>query len=90
MYDYGERDGDSVKSAGIGSYCLMGSGNHNDNGRSPSPVCAYLRDLAGWCDNEIELNVAKKHKAKQGDYNTVMRFRTSKPSEYFLIEIVRG
>lgn len=86
MYDYDERDGDSVKSAGIGSYCLMGSGNHNDNGRSPSPVCAYLRDLAGWCDNEIELNVAKKHKAKQGDYNTVMRFRTSKPSEYFLIE----
>jgi len=86
MYDYGERDGDSVKSAGIGSYCLMGSGNHNDNGRSPSPVCAYLRDLAGWCDNEIDLSVAKKHKAKQGDYNTVMKYRTSKPHEYFLIE----
>lgn len=86
MYDYGERDGDSVKSAGIGSYCLMGSGNHNDNGRSPSPVCAYLRDLAGWCDNEIDLSVAKKHKATQGDYNTVMKFRTSKPQEYFLVE----
>ena len=55
MYDYGERDNDSVSSAGIGSYCLMGSGNHNDNGRAPSPVCAYLRDLAGWCDNEIDL-----------------------------------
>ena len=86
MYDYGERDGDSIKSAGIGSYCLMGSGNHNDNGRSPSPVCAYLRDLAGWCDNEIDLSVAKKHKATQGDYNTVMKFRTSKPQEYFLVE----
>lgn len=86
MYDYGERDGDSVKSAGIGSYCLMGSGNHNDNGRSPSPVCAYLRDLAGWCDNEIDLSVTKKHKATQGDYNTVMKFRTSKPQEYFLVE----
>ena len=28
MYDYGERDGDTVESAGIGGYCLMGSGNH--------------------------------------------------------------
>ena len=86
MYDYGERDGDSVTSAGIGSYCLMGSGNHNDNGLSPSPVCAYLRDLAGWCDNEIELNAAGEHEARQGDYNSVMKVRTSKPNEYFLIE----
>jgi M6 family metalloprotease-like protein len=76
MYDYGERDGDSIKSAGIGSYCLMGSGNHNDNGRSPSPVCAYLRDLAGWCDNEVNLNAAGTQQAPQADYNTVMKYRT--------------
>jgi M6 family metalloprotease-like protein len=50
MYDYGNRDGDGVSSAGIGSYCLMGAGNHLNNGRTPAPVCAYLRDLAGWCD----------------------------------------
>ena len=56
MYDYGERDGDNVVSAGIGTYCLMGAGNHLDFGRSPSPVCAYLRDLVGWCDNEIDLS----------------------------------
>lgn len=86
MYDYGERDGDSVKSAGIGAYCLMGSGNHNGNGRSPSPVCAYLRDLAGWCDNEIDLNAAAAAEAKHGDYNTVMKYRTSRDFEYFLVE----
>ncbi len=86
MYDYGERDNDSIPSAGIGSYCLMGSGNHNDNGRSPSPVCAYLRDLAGWCDNEVALNAAANIQANHGDYNTVMKYRTSKPSEYFLVE----
>ena len=86
MYDYGERDGDSVRSAGIGMYCLMGAGNHLDFGRSPSPVCAYLRDLAGWCDNEIDLNTAGVHQAKHSDYNTVMKFRTSKPNEYFLVE----
>ena len=64
----------------------MGSGNHNDNGRSPSPVCAYLRDLAGWCDNEIDLSTAAAVEARHGDYNTVMKFRTSKPNEYFLVE----
>jgi len=86
MYDYGERDGDSVRSAGIGMYCLMGAGNHLDFGRSPSPVCAYLRDLAGWCDNEIDLSAAGTYVAKHGDYNTVMKFRSSKPNEYFLVE----
>ncbi len=86
MYDYGERDGDSVKSACIGAYCLMGSGNHNGSGRSPSPVCAYLRDLAGWCDLEVDLSVPAAREARQGDYNTVMKFRTSKPNEYFLVE----
>ncbi|HWK66184.1 MAG TPA: M6 family metalloprotease domain-containing protein [Rhizobiaceae bacterium] len=86
MYDYGERDEDSVPSAGIGSYCLMGSGNHNDNGLSPSPVCAYLRDLAGWCDNEIELNTPGMHEVRQGEYNTVLKYRTSRQNEYFLVE----
>ena len=86
MYDYGERDGDNVVSSGIGTYCLMGSGNHLDFGRSPSPVCAYLRDLAGWCDNEVDLQTAGNYQATHGDYNTVMRYRSSKPNEYFLIE----
>ena len=66
MYDYGEREDDSVSSAGIGSYCLMGSGNHNDSGRSPSPVCAYLRDLAGWCDNEVALEQCRRGGSQAG------------------------
>jgi M6 family metalloprotease-like protein len=86
MYDYGQRDGDNITSAGIGSFCLMGSGNHLDSGRSPAPVCAYLRDLAGWCDIEIDLATAGTYNAKHGDYNTVMKYRSSRPSEYFLIE----
>ncbi|MFP2898401.1 M6 family metalloprotease domain-containing protein [Corallococcus sp. 4LFB] len=86
MYDYGKRDGDNVVSAGIGSYCLMGSGNHLDFGRSPSPVCGYLRDLVGWCDNEVDLSPAGQHQARHGDYNTVMKYRTAKPNEYFIVE----
>ena len=86
MYDYGQRDGDNIPSAGIGMYCLMGAGNHLDSGRSPSPVCSYLRDLAGWCDNEIDVNTAGEFEAKHGDYNTVIKYRASKPNEYFVIE----
>ncbi len=63
----------------------MGAGNHLDFGRSPAPVCAYLRDLADWCDNLINLNTPGSYEAKQGDYNTVLKFDTSKPSEYFIV-----
>ncbi|TKB26197.1 M6 family metalloprotease domain-containing protein [Desulfopila sp. IMCC35006] len=88
MYDYGavNREGDGVKSAGIGSYCLMGSGNHLNFGRTPSPVCAYLRDLVGWCDNEISLNSATEVEAVHGDYRSVLKFKTAVPNEYFIAE----
>jgi len=86
MYDYGQRDGDDIASEGIGAYCLMGSGNHNDNGRTPSPVCGYLRDLAGWCDNVVSLKQPGELVAKHGDYNTVMKYETGKANEYFIIE----
>ncbi len=86
IYDYGERDGDNVRSAGIGDFCLMGSGNHLDFGRSPSPVCAYLRDLAGWCDTVVDLNNGGTQAAVHGEYDKVIKYRTSKPNEYFLVE----
>lgn len=86
MYDYGNRDGDGVASAGIGAYCLMGAGNHLNNGRTPSPVCGYLRDLAGWCDNTVDLNQTGEKEARHADYLTVMKFRTDRINEYFIVE----
>lgn len=86
MYDYAERDGDNVRSAGIGDYCLMGAGNHLDFGHSPSPVCGYLRDLAGWCDTVVDLNAGGTFDAKHGDYGVVMKYRTDKFNEYFIVE----
>jgi M6 family metalloprotease-like protein len=86
MYDYGKRDGDGLPSSGIGNYCLMGSGNHLGGGLSPSPVCAYLRDLAGWCDQLVDLNTPGVYTAVHGDYRTVMKYRCSRPNEYFLVE----
>ncbi len=86
MYDYGSRDGDGEKSEGIGQFCLMGSGNHNNQGRTPSPVCGYLRDLAGWADNEVWLDQHNAVDAVHGDYNTVMKYPTDRLNEYFIVE----
>jgi M6 family metalloprotease-like protein len=86
MYDYGTRDGDFEKSQGIGRYCLMGSGNHNNGGRTPSPVCAYLRYLVGWYDREVNLNSQGSFEARHGEYATIMKYETDKANEFFLVE----
>jgi M6 family metalloprotease-like protein len=86
MYDYGERDGDFEQSSGIGVYCLMGSGNHLDRGRTPSPTCGYLRDLVGWADNQVSINNVGTFETRHGDYGTVMKYETARPNEYFIIE----
>ena len=87
LYDYGNRDTDFVRSAGLGNYCLMSAGNHLDGGRTPSPVCAYLRHLAGWCTRVVSLNTHGSFEAVQGDYATVHQYKLDDlPNEYFLVE----
>ena len=86
LYDYGNRDGDFEKSAGLGYYCLMSAGNHNDSGRTPSPVCSYLRNLVGWCDKKVLLNKGGSHQAEHADYGTLMIYETGRLNEYFLVE----
>jgi M6 family metalloprotease-like protein len=86
LYDYGTRDGDSEKSSGLGYYCLMSAGNHNDYGHTPAPVCTYLRYLVGWCDNIVRLDKPGEYQALHGDYNTAMIFESRKINEYFLVE----
>ena len=85
LYDYGKRDGDFEKSAGLGRYCLMSSGNHLGAGRQPAPVCAYLRDLAGWC-TRVRINPAGQYEIAQGDYAHVYVYETGNLNEYFLVE----
>jgi M6 family metalloprotease-like protein len=60
LYDYGRRDGNYVKSAGIGRYCLMGSGSHNKNRRAPCPPNAHFRHLVGWTES-VYLNTHANH-----------------------------
>ncbi len=86
LYDYGTRDGDFEKSQGIGRYCLMGSGNHLNGGRTPSPICSYLRYLVGWHDQEVDLSSQGGFEARHGDYATIMKYETDKDNEFFLVE----
>jgi M6 family metalloprotease-like protein len=86
LYDYGNRDGDFEKSAGLGYYCLMSAGNHNDEGRTPAPVCVFLRNLVGWCDKKVDLNQPGQYQTIHGDYATAMIYQTDRINEYFLVE----
>ena len=86
LYDYGKRDGDFEASAGIGQFCLMGSGNHLGSGRAPAAVCAYLRDLVDWPTETVLLNAPGEHEARQGDYARVHKFETGRLNEYYLVE----
>ncbi len=86
LYDYGEQDGDFEESHGIGTYCLMGSGNHLDRGRTPAPICGYLRELVGWVKNPIVLQNVGDFQARHGEYGTLLKYETSRPDEYFIVE----
>ena len=87
LYDYGNRDGDSDPSSGLGSYCLMAAGSHLNNGRTPAPISVYLRDLSGWTTNARNLNNAGNFEASHGDYKTVHKYTIpNRPNEYFLVE----
>lgn len=63
----------------------MSSGSHLGRGKTPSPICAYTRDLAGWCET-VEINDSRQYQVDHGGYKTVHRFSTELPNEYFLVE----
>jgi len=86
MYDYGLSTGDADIGPGLGVYCLMSLGQRLNYGRTPVPVCIYLRDLAGWCEREVLLNHPDIFEIKYGDYHSVFRYGTECPNEYFLVE----
>ncbi|MFD0259657.1 M6 family metalloprotease domain-containing protein [Kitasatospora indigofera] len=90
LYDYGkiEREGDDFTSAGLGSYCVMGAGNHLGNGRKPSPVCVYLRRLVGWCATDVDIATPGTYQAKHADYDTALIYQNPdrEDAEYYLVE----
>lgn len=45
LYSYQFNDGE-----GVGEHCLMGSGNYLNDGKTPAPIDAFLKDVVGWAD----------------------------------------
>ncbi|MDM8516191.1 M6 family metalloprotease domain-containing protein [Desulfobacterales bacterium HSG16] len=86
LYDYGRRDYNDRPSRGMGPYCLMSYGNKLYNNKVPSPICAYLRYLVNWHNNEINIGEPGIYQAKHGDYATIFKYSTDKENEYFLVE----
>ena len=81
LYDYG---GDSE---GVGAHCLMGSGNHNNGGKTPASLNAYLKDQVGWANITDYTPTQSAVVSIPTAGNIACRIR--KPglaSEYFIVE----
>ncbi len=74
-------------SSGIGRHGLMGSGNHVNNGKTPTPINPYFKDVAGWA-TVTDLNSFSSLTGSLPTTGNIF-YRIRKPgtmSEYFLIE----
>lgn len=81
LYDHGQ------DSAGLGQHCLMGSGNYNNGGFTPSPINPYLKDAVGWAtvtdvDTSFQTTVAL---SSTGNRSYRLR-KPGNPAEYFMVE----
>lgn len=81
LYDYGG------ESSGVGTHCLMGSGNHLNNGRTPGPINAHFKDLIGWAQ-VVDLQPESFGTfALSTTGNKAYRIRKpGQPSEHFIVE----
>ncbi len=81
LYDYGG------ESQGAGDHCLMGGGNYNNGGKTPSPINAYFKDVAGWA-NVVDLASSDSKDVALPTTGNVA-YRITKPgtaTEYFIME----
>ncbi|MEO5713373.1 MAG: M6 family metalloprotease domain-containing protein [Luteolibacter sp.] len=81
LYDYGG------ESEGVGNHCLMGAGNYNNDGKTPSPINAYLKDIVGW-GNVVDVAPSDSNTTPLPTTGNVA-YRLAKPgtpTEYFIVE----
>lgn len=81
LYDYGG------ESEGVGGHCLMGSGNHSNGGKTPTPLNAYFKDLVGWADIRDLTAAEYRTVSLPTTGNIAYRFlKPGTPSEFFIVE----
>lgn len=77
----------SVVGEGVGRHCLMGSGNEQNGGRTPSPIDIYLKDLVGWATITDTPLTEYSKKSLPTTGNVGYRFRkTGSTKEFFMVE----
>lgn len=83
LYDTDLSDGDSE---GIGEWGLMGSGNWNNNGTSPSNLCVWSKFFLNWSNPVILSSPISISLPNSAQNNTFYRINTPHANEYFLLE----
>jgi M6 family metalloprotease-like protein/uncharacterized repeat protein (TIGR02543 family) len=81
-YDYGD---DGVASAGVGEHCLMGSGNHLNDGKTPAPLNAYLKYKLGFAA-AVPLPASGSVSVGANDQQFYRVVKPGKAAEYFILE----
>ena len=87
MYDYGQRDGDTTASAGHRQ--LLPDGVGEPPRLRPEPLARVqlpARPGRAGATPRSTWRRAAHYEAAHGAYDTVLKYRTSKPNEYFLVE----
>ena len=81
LYDY------DLDSLGVGSHCLMGSGNYNNGGRTPSPINGYFKSIVGWSNVKNVTADDTVTVSMPSTGNVAYRFRKpGTPTEFFILE----
>lgn len=83
LYDTDLSNGNSE---GIGEWGLMGSGNWNNNGASPSNLCAWSKLFLSWSNPTVLSSPISISLPNSAQNNTFYRINTPHANEYFLLE----
>jgi len=81
--DYAGSGGESVH---IGEWCIMASGNWNDNGRTPALPSAWCRVKLGWIPENVLSSLAYVTIPDPAQQGIAYRINTTTNDEYFLLE----
>lgn len=72
---------------GVGEHCLMGSGNYLNEGKTPSPLNAYFKDIVGWGNiTDVATTEFKTARLPTRGNVAYRLLNPSLPTEYFIVE----
>lgn len=77
----------SGRGQGVGKHCLMGSGNYLNDGKTPSPINAYFKEVVGWGNIQDFISGYSRSVLLPSTGNVAYRIRKpATPTETYIIE----